>query len=262
MRVLFQAFLVVCLATLSWFQFAQDRSFEELEQRFKDHFDKRPAREILLLGNSRTFFNHMPRMLREIADSAGSPQKLEIAQQAPPGASLEILWNDEYTHSLLQHTWDDVIVQAESRAFSGESYTKSFMTYGQKLLSAIKLHSGKPRLVVNWSYEPTTANPFSSADWQYYQREIDNGHQRLAETAGARLIELGDLWAEVHHTHPEIVMTVDGNHPTLAGSYLFALLLYKEVSGQSVARVTFVPPGLSENTAVVLRNLVAGSNLP
>jgi hypothetical protein len=200
----------------------------------------------------------MPQMLREIADSAGSPEKYQITQQAPAGSSLELLWNDPYTQQLLQQTWDDAVVQAESRAFSDPSLTASFETYGPKLLSAIKLRSAKPDLVVNWSYEPTAANPFSESQRSTWQTEIDNGHEFIAQKSTAHEIKLGTVWNDLRSSHPEIVMTVDGNHPTLAGSYLYALLLYSDLSkGGDVENVKFVPSGLSVQTAVVMKDVVA-----
>lgn len=258
MRNAFRFALVVCIVGLSWFQFGQHHSFEELEQRLADNFDGRPAREILMLGNSRTYYNHMPQMLREIADSAGSPEKYQITQQTPAGSSLELLWNSPYTQHLLQQTWDDAIVQAESRAFSDPSLTESFETYGPKLLSAIKLRNAQPDLVVNWSYEPTTANPFSETQRSAYQNEIDRGHEFIARKSNAHEINLSSVWNDLRSNHPEVVMTTDGNHPTLAGSYLYALLLYSDLSkGSDVANVKFVPVGLSVQTAVVMKNTVA-----
>ncbi|MDQ0324580.1 hypothetical protein J2R99_000429 [Rhodopseudomonas julia] len=257
MRFIFRGVLVLAIVAVSWFQFFQPLGFDELSQRLEDRFDDRPAREILLLGNSRTYANHMPRMLRQIADSADSPEKYQIRQQTPPGASLEILWNDTYAQSLLEHVWDDAIVQAESRAFSSEAQTTSFMTYGGKLLRAIKVKEGSPGLVVNWAYDPTEAYLFSEADRDYYQRQIDMGHRRLARLSGAHLIWLDDVWNEVRRQHPDIAMTRDGNHPTLAASYLYALVLYRSLSGGDIARVTFVPDGLSSETAAIMSSAVA-----
>jgi hypothetical protein len=52
-------------------------------------------------------------------------------------------------------------------------------------------------------------------------------------------------------------MTSDGNHPTLAGSYLYALLLYGDLSYGEIAKVTFVPSGLSPQTATVMKDAIA-----
>jgi hypothetical protein len=63
---------------LGWFQFAQPLTAKALLTRAEDNFDGWPARTILILGNSRTFYHDMPDMVRAIADSAHDSQKLEI----------------------------------------------------------------------------------------------------------------------------------------------------------------------------------------
>jgi len=69
---------------------------------------------------------------------------------------------------------------------------------------------------------------------------------------------LGTVWNDLRSSHPEIAMTTDGNHPTLAGSYLYALLLYSDLSkGNDVENIKFVPSGLSVQTAVVMKDVVS-----
>src|SRR5690349_16811858 len=98
LRLIALSLLVVGSA---WFEFGQPLTAKALIRRAEDSFDRRPARRILMLGNSRTYFHDMPDMVRAMADSDGDPQKLEITLDAPPGASFEILWNDAATQKLL-----------------------------------------------------------------------------------------------------------------------------------------------------------------
>ena len=77
--------LALVLAAPLWFMVAQDGSAAALSQRTVDLLDSRPARSILIVGNSRTYYNDMPAMIREIADSAGSPAKFQIETSAKPG---------------------------------------------------------------------------------------------------------------------------------------------------------------------------------
>jgi hypothetical protein len=83
MRLLPSVFLALLICGLGWFQFGQPLSAKALLARAEDNFDSRPARAILILGNSRTSFNDMPDMIRAMADSAHDPQKLEITLDAP-----------------------------------------------------------------------------------------------------------------------------------------------------------------------------------
>lgn len=256
-RLIYGTVLAVLLTALAWFQFAQNRSFAELQNRVEGYFDKRPAREILIIGNSRTYYHDMPGMLRDIAESAGSPFRIQTTLRAFGGASFESLWDDSETQSLLGETWDDAIFQGESRGQFSVDQNSSFVTYGEKLLDATKLRSGKPRLVINWAYDPN-----------FYQNDTDGrgraahiafireSHKTVAQHNGARLINMSGLWEYVRATHPKIGLTEDGNHPTLAGSYLFALFLYADLPESDLAKVGYMPEGLPAEDAQALLEAV------
>ena len=255
MRVLRFLFLAALLCGLSWFQFLQPLTAKALLGRAGDLFDRRPARTVLILGNSRTYFHDMPEIIRAMADSAHDPRKLEITLDAPGGAGFEILWNDAHTHDLLQQRWDEVILQAESRAQLRADLERSFQTYGAKLIGAVHTSGSRPRLVVNWAYGP---NFWDDGDPQgrgraYLQARMQSSTAALGERVGAHLIDVGRLWSSVELSHPDIRLTQDGNHPSLAGSYLFALALYGDLSGRDVSVVTYVPAGLDPAVATKLR---------
>ena len=251
-------FLALLLCALGWFQFGQPLTARALLTRAEDSFDSRPARAILILGNSRTSFNDMPDMVRAMADSAHDPQKLEITLDAPGGASFEILWNDGATQRLLKQHWDDVILQGESRAQSSDDLAHSFQTYGADLIDAVHPASGHARLVVNWAYASSAwsdGDPDGSGRAEL-KREIRAATAALGERTGAHLVDVAELWSAVERDHPEIALTVDGNHPSLAGSYLFALALYGDLSGRDVGSVTYAPSGLDPSVVARLRQEV------
>jgi len=256
-RVIYGTALAVLLAALAWFQFAQTRSFSELLYSVEGYFDKRPAREILIVGNSRTYYHDMPGMLRDIADSAGSPFRIQTTLRASGGASFESLWNDNEVQIALAETWDDAIFQGESRGQSSVEQNSSFVTYGEKLLDATKLRSGKPRLVINWAYDPNSyQNDADGSGRKAHIVFIRGSHKTIAQHAGARLIDMSGLWEYVRATLPKIGLTEDGNHPTLAGSYLFALFLYADLPASDLAKVGYMPYGLPAEDAQALLEAV------
>lgn len=256
-RLIYRTALAVLLIALIWFQFAQNRSFSELQNRVEGYFDKRPAREILIIGNSRTYYHDMPNMLRDIAESAGSPIRYQTTLRALGGASFESLWNDVETQSLLGETWDDAIFQGESRGQYSVDANASFVTYGEKLLDATKLRSGKPRLVINWAYDPDFyQNDTDGKGRNAHIASIRGSHTTVAQHSSARLIDMNGLWEYVRATHPKIGLTEDGNHPTLAGSYLFALFLYADLPPSDLAKVGYLPEGLPVEDAQALIDAV------
>jgi hypothetical protein len=97
-------------------------------QSVTDLFDRRHARSILIIGNSRTYFNDMPDMIRSMADSAGDPEKYQITTYAVAGASLKSHWNDASARSLMERHWDNVLIQAESAAHGAADRQESFFS--------------------------------------------------------------------------------------------------------------------------------------
>ena len=225
MRLLRPLLLAIALCGFGWFQFGQPLTAKALVQLAEDAFDRRPARTVLILGNSRTYFHDMPDMVRAMADSAHDLQKLEITLDAPAGASFEILWNDARTRDLLRQRWDDVVFQPESRAQSDADLERS---------------DGDP----------------DGSGRAYLDAKIQSNTAALGGRTGAHLVNVGRIWGYVEHDHPDIPLTEDGNHPSLAGSYLFALALYGDLSGHDVGAVTYVPDGLDPVVAAKLRQTV------
>ena len=248
--------LMAALLGLSWFQFGQNSSAAALAQRTWDIADSRPPRSILILGNSRTFTNDMPAMLRKIADTAGSTTKFQIESNTKPGYRLEDHWSDRRSRALLVDTWDVVLIQAESGSQAGIEESESFKTYGAKLAGVAKVSRGQPTLIVNWPYDPSMF-----AGTQGYKRNEHLAFLRsinadLAGAANLDRINLAGVWEAVRVFHPEIALTTDGNHPSVAGTYLYALATYRGLTGQRVGASTYVPEGLEADEAALLRQAV------
>lgn len=252
--------LALAVALIAWFNFGQDASATAMAQRAIDLFDGRPARSILIVGNSRTFFNDMPEMLREIADSAGSPTKFQIETSAYPAATFKTHWEKARTRNLLTAGWDDVILQPESGAQACQDCNSDFLLYGPKLAAAAKVRQGHPHLVVGWAYDPQTYDEPRFHDYGYGRSDhlalIKTMHARLASDANMARINIASLWEAVRLSHPPIKLTSDGNHPTMAGSYLYALAVYAHLSNEPVGAVTYVPEGVNLEDAKALRDAV------
>jgi hypothetical protein len=247
------------LAVMLWFNFGQDRSAAAVAQRAADLLDSRPARSILIIGNSRTYQNDMPAMLRAIADSAGSPTKFQIETSTYPGATFRTHWQKDRTRSLLTIGWDEVILQPESGAQAWQKGNEEFLLYGPKLAAAARLQ-GRPRLVVGWPYDSRLYEDdyykeagFGRSDHLTLIKEM---HARLAQEANLGRINVAGPWEAIRLSHPSIRLTSDGNHPTIAGSYLYALAVYAQLSNGPVGAVTHVPEGLSSEDATAIRQAV------
>jgi len=248
--------LALVLAAPLWSMVGQDGSAAALSQRTVDLFDGRPPRSILIVGNSRTYYNDMPAMVREIADSAGSAAKFQIETSARPGYYFKHHWGFGRTRHLLVAGWDDVILQGASAEQWNDETQDDFFTYGAKLAAIAKVYKGRPRLVVNWAYDPSEYEGDAEGYRQMHLERIKAAHARLASEANLSRINLAGLWESIRHSHPSIRLTSDGNHPTMAGSYLYALAIYANLANDRVADVAYVPDGLNPDDAKALREAV------
>jgi hypothetical protein len=253
-------FLALILAVMLWFNFGQQSSAAALLQRSADLLDDRPARSILIVGNSRTFFNDMPAMLREIADAAGSPAKFQVESSAYPAATFKTHWSKVRTRQLLANGWDDVILQPESGAQLWQRGNEEFLEFGPKLAGEATLRQGRPLLVVGWPYDSKEYEGddyaeagFGRADHLALIREM---HAKLAANANLGRINVAGPWEIVRLSRPSIKLTTDGNHPTIAGTYLYALAVYAKLTNGPVAGVTYVPDGLGADDARAIREAV------
>jgi hypothetical protein len=264
MHILRALFLAVILAGSCWFEFAQDHSANELWQIARDQSDPRPARRILMLGNSRLYGNDMPGMLRHIADSARAPEKYEVTMIAPGGASFQSLSDDWRVEREVGQPWDDAVFQGESRGQSSTEQAANFMAAGANLIGSVHPRHARPLLIVNWAYDRAL---YTDADNRSDSSAVDQGradhyrmiqqaHDELARRTGAHAVNVGKVWEYLHANLPGVPLTTDGNHPTVAASYFVALCLYSDLSGGNVAAVQWAPDSLSPDNAAQIRELV------
>lgn len=254
MRLIRILLMVAAVGGLLWFNFVNTASASEVRQAAVDLFDQRPARSILFVGNSRTYPHDMPYMVRRMADSANAPEKYQIRMHALPGNTLADHWRNPRVRELLAESWNAVIIQAQSGAHIDETDRANFERFGGQLIDEAAAHGAQPVLFVGWTYG-TDADWPEPATAQYRQR-IQHDHRRLADRTGAALANVGSVWRSVQAADPPFRLDSDGNHPSLHGSYVTALVFYATLSGDDVANVSYVPPGLSAEDAALLRRLV------
>jgi hypothetical protein len=86
---------------------------------------------------------------------------------------------------------------------------------------------------------------------------IQKSHHRLASATSANLINVGQTWLSVENHSPNFSLYEDGNHPSIHGSYLAALVIYANLTGGPIDRVTFVPSGISPDDAALIRSVAS-----
>ena len=94
---------------------------------------------------------------------------------------------------------------------------------------------------------------------------MEIGKQRgtaKVSVAGATLIDANAIWRDLQRSAGAPALMSDGNHPTLFGSYVEALAIYREVSRRPLRpglwRPAAVPPTAALEAARAVERVVSG----
>ena len=239
--------LVALAFTAVWFGFVD-----------KDWRDRRPVQRLLFLGHSYTYYNDMPAMVAKMADSASSPVRYDITMSAFPNAGLEDHWRNRRTRQLLaQGGWSRVIAQPETNSVF-QTPDSSLYVYGSKLL--VGTAEQPPAIII--SHLPAEAF-YRQRNWTISRSDdsdiLQENLRGLAIATSADVIDVARVWDRVRSEPLPFSLYKDGNHPSLEGSYLAALVVYAGLSQAAVTGVTYVPWGMSDADARLLRQLVHAS---
>lgn len=196
----------------------------------------RPGGHILFLGNSYTFFNRMPAMVKAMADSKGL--RPDVHMHAAPAASLQSHWNDGAARQKLEDAaWDFVILQDQSA--TPVVAPERTMEFGGKWCARVRAARGTPVLMLTWGRKGASGVPDPQE-----QEALLNTYLALARKEKAAVAPVGIAWGHCLNRYPGISLyQPDGKHPTQEGSYLTACVMYCTLFGKS-------PLGLPANLSL------------
>lgn len=231
---------------------------------------------ILFVGNSLTFTNDMPAMLVNIASSdPGNATQLEVQAKTYPGAFLSqtlantdaLAWARTNHPDIVvlqeQSSWYDTRVQdANASARSDwDLATQGTIDWAR----AVQALGATPIIFEVWG-DGAGSDAFARQGSFAYGRTPDQdwalaaeATKRLASQLGAPEAPVGDAF-EKARTLPGApdLYRPDRHHPSVAGSYLAALVFYRQLTGRTGAEAPYHPFGVSAQDAGVLLKASSG----
>lgn len=186
----------------------------------------RPGDHILFLGNSYTFFNRMPAMVKAMADTKGL--RPNVHMHAAPAASLQSHWNDDAARKKQEGTaWNMVVLQDQSA--TPIVAPERTMEFGGKWCSQVRSTQGTPVLMLTWGRKGASGVPDPQE-----QKALLHTYLELARREQAAVAPVGIAWENCLKRYPGIALyQADGQHPTEEGSYLTACVMYCTLFGKS-----------------------------
>jgi hypothetical protein len=181
-----------------------------------------PVRRVLFIGNSLTYFHDMPAIVQALSDASGGP-RLECRAVTAPGFSLEDHWDrSDARAQIARGGWDFVVLQQGSSALAAGR--ESLLRDARRFAPLIRKVGATPALYAVW---PSAARRF---DFD----AVAVSYAQSAKEIGGVLLPVGTAWQGAWRRDPGLALyDPDGLHPSPAGSYLAALVIYAGLSGQS-----------------------------
>ncbi len=211
--------------------------------------EKREYR-VLMAGNSLTYTNNLPALLRAVGASQGTAITTET-YAAPGGTLTERLRDGRVTHALRGSTFDIVVLQE----MGGQLGCLASASQQRKAPCAASLHAqrefaklatangAKLILFGTWANDPRA------------QGRIDRGMRMVADETKATFFNAAGAIGALQKAQPGTRAFPDGVHPSTQASLMLALALYRDITGITpVARDLRVAAPLLPVTAAVSGN--------
>lgn len=171
--------------------------------------------KILFVGNSLTYTNELPLMVKELGKAFG--QKLKPECLCHPNYALEDHWNDGQLQDKIRNNGYEFVIFQQGP--SSQAYGKTTLQkYGGMISDYARKFDAKPVYFMVWP---------SLRYYHTFDGVIAN-HTTAAQKNSALLAPLGKFWHEYRQTESaEKLYGPDGFHPSKAGSFFASLSIYK-----------------------------------
>lgn len=172
------------------------------------------GRRALFIGNSYLYAQDIPGIVQALADSAGGDQ-IAVGTVAYPDAALsDHLRSGAALPSIRSVSWEWVILQQgpSSVLVNRDSLRQSTAEFAAEIESI----GARPALFSAWP---------SSSRRQDFPAAIES-YRLAAEDVGGLFLPVAGAWLEAWERDPDVILYADAVHPSVAGAYLAALVIY------------------------------------
>ncbi len=176
---------------------------------------------VLFIGNSFTYSNDLPSIVEALAAATGQERFLH-EEVVYGGYSLEDHWNDgQAMKAIAKGGWEIVVMQHGPSAWEGRP---TMYEYAPRFAKEIRRVGARPALYMVWP-EKDRLDDLDRCSQTY---------RTAAEMINGLLFPGGEAWQEAWKLDPKLPLySFDDLHPSKAGSYLVALVMYEQIYRRS-----------------------------
>lgn len=193
---------------------------------------------VLFIGNSYTYYNDLPSMVRQIAST--QRMKLSCTRVVKGGERLSgHLKNERLLELLARGGWDYVVIQEQSTAPARPTGQVMRETYPAARALDSLAHAGSPDVRViyymTWGHKYGSVYPTHGyrliENYEGMQERLITSYLEMTYANGGWCAPVGMAWRRVRHERPDCLLYCqDCFHPSAAGSYLAANVLFATIA--------------------------------
>ncbi|NVK51755.1 MAG: SGNH/GDSL hydrolase family protein [Flavobacteriaceae bacterium] len=175
------------------------------------------AQRILFVGNSLTYYNDMPNILRQIGKKFDKKIHTEMLCY-PNYAIIDHLREGKVQQKIASEKYDYVI--AQQGPSSQEQGRKMLINDGKKLVELCKKHSTRFGYFMVWP----------SKQYYFTFDKVIANHKEAAKRNNTLLFSVGSYWKQYEAQNNTVSLySSDQFHPSVAGSFFAALTIFKGI---------------------------------
>jgi hypothetical protein len=220
-------------------------------------------KEVLFVGNSYTYVNDLPNLVKQIALSFGDT--LVHESSTPGGYSFNAhSTNTQTLNKINQQQWDYVVLQAQSQEPSlSPSYVNSnVLPAAQVLIDAIESNSlcTEPLFFMTWGRKFGDASNCVAyppvCTYLGMQERLRTRYLDMTFTHDASCSPVGMAWKKSIEIDSTLnLYSSDNSHPSIYGSYLAACTFYASIFKKSAVGSTYWPNAIDSASAYILQQI-------
>lgn len=203
---------------------------------------------VLLVGNSLTYTNNLPALLRAVGASQGTSITTET--YAAPGGKLDDRWEEGHVAAALHARKFDAVVLQEQGGHLAACMSSLQEQRKAPCAASVQAYRNFAELASDQG-----AKVLLFATWgpdERWQGKLDRSVRMIAKKHDASVFNAAGALVALRKAQPDVNLYPDGTHPSTLASVMLALTLYRDVTGNApVAKdLRVAAPLLPVNAAV------------
>jgi hypothetical protein len=231
------------------------------KQALKENGEDKTIR-VLMVGNSYTMHHSLHVMLQRLAAHVeGGPRMIvdavahggySLSNHLRTGQALQRIRAGHYTHVVLQ-----------GHSMSAVDHPDKLIADAKRFKQAIDAAEGQTVFYATWARSPEVRlyrTHKSVRSFAQMSMLVSSTYFELSSLLNAGLAPVGSAFERALIEHPKLTLWgSDGSHPSLAGSYMAACVLYGAITGIDPNLTDYIPNGMKADDAVLVRVVAARS---